>query len=145
MIQIEEIAERLNAKPTRGKTNAWTACCPAHADRSPSLSLKLATNGNILMYCFAGCSFVEICDSMGIDAGDLFQEKHVSKYDKTNKNKAYISGDAMLELLYKDVGFIEVFASALMRNETPTEKDYAILSAATNRIRDAYFYAKSLK
>jgi len=30
--------------------------CPAHPDRSPSLSVTLATHGEVLVYCFGGCS-----------------------------------------------------------------------------------------
>ena len=32
-----------------------TACCPAHDDRNPSLSVS-EINGKILVKCFAGCS-----------------------------------------------------------------------------------------
>ena len=33
----------------------FSACCPAHPDRSPSLSVS-DKNGKILVHCFAGCS-----------------------------------------------------------------------------------------
>jgi 5S rRNA maturation endonuclease (ribonuclease M5) len=31
------------------------ACCPAHDDRNPSLSLKDADDGRVLVHCHAGC------------------------------------------------------------------------------------------
>jgi DNA primase len=34
----------------------WVALCPAHADKSPSLSIRLADDGKILLHCFAGCA-----------------------------------------------------------------------------------------
>jgi hypothetical protein len=34
--------------------------CPAHEDRSPSLSWKIADNGRVLLKCHAGCTFDEI-------------------------------------------------------------------------------------
>jgi hypothetical protein len=36
------------------------ACCPAHDDRSPSLSLADGANGRLLLHCHSGCSFAEI-------------------------------------------------------------------------------------
>lgn len=40
--------------------SSWMAPCPAHADSTPSLSLKDAEGGKVLVYCHAGCSQVEI-------------------------------------------------------------------------------------
>jgi putative DNA primase/helicase len=33
----------------------WTAPCPAHDDRTPSLSIRDAEDGRILVHCHAGC------------------------------------------------------------------------------------------
>lgn len=35
---------------------SWVACCPAHCDRNPSLSLRDSTEGKVLVHCHAGCS-----------------------------------------------------------------------------------------
>jgi hypothetical protein len=34
--------------------------CPAHEDRTPSLSWRRTTTGRLLVHCFAGCSWHEI-------------------------------------------------------------------------------------
>lgn len=52
--------------------NQWMACCPAHDDKSPSLSIKATDEGKILLYCFAGCSTQDIVDSLGLRMTDLF-------------------------------------------------------------------------
>ena len=41
-----------------------TARCPAHDDRSPSLSLKDGRDGEMLLHCFAGCEFHRIRDAL---------------------------------------------------------------------------------
>jgi putative DNA primase/helicase len=49
-------------------------CCPAHDDRTPSLSIGLST-GAILFHCFAGCSSDEVIAGFkrhGIQPRDLF-------------------------------------------------------------------------
>lgn len=42
------------------KGGRGTACCPAHDDRRPSLSLTDGTDGRLLLHCHAGCSFADI-------------------------------------------------------------------------------------
>lgn len=46
----------------RGKWSgrSGTACCPAHDDRNPSLSLADGAEGRLLLTCHAGCSFSDI-------------------------------------------------------------------------------------
>lgn len=36
------------------------ACCPAHADRNPSLTLADGNEGRLLLSCKAGCSFEDV-------------------------------------------------------------------------------------
>jgi hypothetical protein len=52
----------------------WKACCPAHGDRKPSLSIGLGEHGQVLLKCFAGCSLERIVESMGLSMTDLFPE-----------------------------------------------------------------------
>ena len=60
----EEIANRLE-KPQRTK-DGWLARCPAHPDKSPSLSIKDGDKGFPLYYCYAGCGYEEIEAALGI-------------------------------------------------------------------------------
>ena len=52
-------------------------CCPAHDDRTPSLSIGLANNA-ILFHCFAGCTSDEVIEGLkrhGVQPRDLFDGK----------------------------------------------------------------------
>lgn len=40
------------------------ACCPAHGDRKPSLSLADAPDGRLLLNCKTGCAFTDILDAL---------------------------------------------------------------------------------
>lgn len=55
----------------RQRGSRWSACCPAHADNTPSLSIFEGERG-LLVKCWAGCSLTEICASLGIKQRDLF-------------------------------------------------------------------------
>ena len=38
----------------------WSALCPAHADRTPSLTLAEGGRSKLLLHCHAGCSFEQV-------------------------------------------------------------------------------------
>jgi hypothetical protein len=63
-------AELLQARPAG--TNRWQARCPAHDDRSPSLSLREGQDGRVLIHCFAGCTHTAILAKLGLAQSDLF-------------------------------------------------------------------------
>lgn len=71
---IEKVLARLDAVRETGP-GKWTARCPAHEDRSPSLSISEAEDGKVLLHCFAGCSFDDIVTAMGLTQADLFATK----------------------------------------------------------------------
>lgn len=66
---MEAILSRLERVSKNG--DGWTARCPAHEDRSPSLSVGYGDDGRILLHCFAGCSFEDITRSLGVNSVDL--------------------------------------------------------------------------
>lgn len=48
----------------RWSGRAGIACCPAHEDHSPSLSIANGHTGQLLLTCHAGCSFVHVLDAL---------------------------------------------------------------------------------
>jgi CHC2 zinc finger len=48
-----QIAEALRLGRKSG--SGYSACCPAHEDRTPSLSLRDAGDGRVLVHCHSGC------------------------------------------------------------------------------------------
>lgn len=71
MSAAEIFLARLDGVRARG-TDQWSAKCPAHEDRSPSLSIK-AVDDRILLTCWAGCSALEVVNAVGLDLRDLFE------------------------------------------------------------------------
>ncbi len=55
--------------------NQWKACCPAHEDKSPSLSIKQLDDGRVLIHCFAGCTAQEVVESVGFNLNHLFPDE----------------------------------------------------------------------
>ena len=50
------------------------ARCPAHDDSNPSLSLREAEDGKVLIICHAGCATPDIMDALGLTMQDLFDD-----------------------------------------------------------------------
>lgn len=66
--------ERLNKVKSKG-SQSWVACCPAHQDKDPSLSIKELTDGRVLIHCFSGCAPLDVLSAVGLDWDALFPEE----------------------------------------------------------------------
>jgi hypothetical protein len=49
----------------------WSARCPSHADRTPSLHIREGARG-LLLYCFSGCSVEDVCGALDLTVAELF-------------------------------------------------------------------------
>lgn len=50
----------------------WCCRCPAHDDRTPSLSIHAGDDGRALVNCHAGCTVDAVCGAIGLRPADLF-------------------------------------------------------------------------
>jgi hypothetical protein len=71
-MNLEAILDRLSGERRNG--SGWMARCPAHEDRSPSLSIR-KENGKILLHCFGGCSIEAVCAALEIKVRELFDKR----------------------------------------------------------------------
>ncbi len=62
-------ADLVQAKRTGA--GRWKACCAAHNDRSPSLSIREGENGHVTLFCRAGCSLDSILAALHLVTDDL--------------------------------------------------------------------------
>jgi len=59
----------------RRNGDGWIARCPAHGDQDPSLAIKEAEDGKVLLHCHAGCTAEKVCEAMGLRMADLFPQE----------------------------------------------------------------------
>jgi hypothetical protein len=89
-------------KGVRTSLHGWVACCPAHRDREPSLSIGLGDEGQVLLNCFAGCSLDSIVEAMGITVAELFPKaasESGSQPEQTQRNVLTLVDLALDKLL----------------------------------------------
>jgi hypothetical protein len=68
---IDAVLHRLE-KVKRTAPDKWIARCPAHDDHRPSLSIREADDGRVLLKCWSGCSAQAITEALGLSLADLF-------------------------------------------------------------------------
>lgn len=68
---IEKLLSKLE-KAKAGRASEWTACCPAHSDKTPSLKITETSDGVVLLKCWAGCNAAEIVAAVDLQLRDLF-------------------------------------------------------------------------
>ena len=91
---FQRILDHTNAKSINGD-NQYIGLCPAHDDDSPSFSIKM-NDKKILMNCFAGCSFDQICSSLGIQKSETFNQSESP--EKITHNEREIQTDIFIDL-----------------------------------------------
>ncbi len=72
----------------------FTALCPAHDDKNPSLAIT-EVDDRILVKCWSGCTAHEIVESVGLKIGDLFlqplnddlKQAYRTQYSENQKTK----------------------------------------------------------
>ena len=77
---VDILLSRLDGVKQTGP-GKWLARCPAHEDRSPSLSIRETDDCRVLVHDFAGCSVDSICAAVGLELSDLFPRIHGKDFD----------------------------------------------------------------
>lgn len=72
---LNELLARLELVCPRG-SGRYAARCPAHVDKSPSLSILEGDKG-ILLKCWAGCTLGEISKALGLRVADFFFDARI--------------------------------------------------------------------
>ncbi len=117
-MDLDLVLSRLDKVKQNG-TNKYMACCPAHADKTPSMSVMQADD-RVLIHCFAGCGANDILDSIGLDYNALYPEDSGEYKPQKQYGKPKATDDI----------YIQVYKFKVQNGETPTQQD-------TQNYRDA--------
>jgi hypothetical protein len=131
---IENILSRL--EKVKGRNGSYTACCPAHSDKSPSLAIRELDDGRILIKCFADCSVQDILGAIGMDMNDLFP--NVNKDLPQVKRKYYASD--LLRVIEFEAWVVSVAAYTMAQGLPLSEEDRGRMKKAQARIMEAVKY-----
>ena len=122
MEPVELLLSRLeHVRANRNGT--WVARCPAHDDRSPSLSIATGDDGKVLLHCFAGCGAVDVVEAVGLELSSLFPETH----DWKGQRRSRVDYKALVTLLQHEITVLIIAAQKVRAGETLTDDDQETL------------------
>jgi hypothetical protein len=131
---VADILSRLDRVRKTGK-DSWIACCPAHEDRSPSLTIRETDDGKTLLHCFTGCSIHDIVAALGMDLSDLFPPRPADHSIKPNR-RPFPAADILRAIAFE--ALVVVTAGTVILNGEPvSEGDRERLVVAVGRIQSA--------
>lgn len=73
---LDEVLSRLEGVKESG--DGFIARCPAHEDNNPSLCVSRGTDVEVVLNCFAGCSFDSIVGALGMSQQQFFESRITS-------------------------------------------------------------------
>jgi hypothetical protein len=114
-MDIHDLLQHLDRVRQSGN-DKWTARCPAHDDKGPSLAIRHADDGRILLHCFAGCSPLAVLDALGLEWADLFPPREDGERRKPIR-RAFRLADA-LSALRHEAGVLRIG----LASGTPVDK-----------------------
>ena len=125
------LLDRLDKVRARGP-GQWSACCPAHDDKGPSLSVKETADDRVLLHCFAGCSADEVVGAVGLDLTDLFPPRE-SRGAPIRRARLLPAGQA-LDLLHDEAQLVALSGANVANGVVLSAVDLERLIQAAGRI-----------
>lgn len=98
---LARVKERLPGWKPAGKDGTYKACCPAHEDKSPSLSFTKTDKG-VVLKCHVGCTTETVVSRMGMTLPQLFDDYGEKKAAKSTRRLFPTPEDAIAA--YSHVG-----------------------------------------
>lgn len=142
MTPVEMLLSRL--QKVKGRNGSWTACCPAHEDKGPSLAVREADDGRVLLHCFAGCPTVNVLGAVGMDMSDLFppdeKRKNYPVEGKPRMKPAFYASD-LIRILSFEALVVNICAYDMSVGKTLRDEDRERLKVAQQRIEEVMHYA----
>lgn len=107
-------------KVKRTGQGRFIACCPAHADKSPSLAIRELDDGRLLIHCFGGCDTQEVLGSLGMTFADLMPEP---KGNHLKGERRPFAGADVLRCLSFESLIVMVAAKSMGNKEPLSDED----------------------
>jgi hypothetical protein len=133
---VDVVLARLDGVRRSGR--GWIARCPAHADRSPSLSIAEGDEGRTLIRCFAGCDVTDVLGAVGLTLVNLFPERvrDLSPLGRAQRREATraANAEAAANVLAMEAAVVQIAAADTVRGKPLDDADRARLAQAIDCI-----------
>ena len=114
---------------------SWIANCPAHDDRSPSLSVRALDDGRTLIYCFAQCFADDVVSAVGMTLADLMPSRAIGHH--VPRERRPFNAQDVLACLDTELTIATLATLDISKGKLPTEVERERLLLASRRIHAA--------
>ena len=132
-MSVDLVLSRLDAVRRSGE-GRWIAKCPAHDDKSPSLSIREMDDGRVLLHCFAGCDVAAVLSALSLDMAAIFPAREV-QHGKPER-RPFPAVDILKAIAF-EATLVGVAASTMLAGEPLDTVDRERLAVAVGRIHAA--------
>lgn len=136
---IDDLLSRLD-KVRKTGPGRWIACCPAHDDKSPSLSIRELEDGRVLLHCHCGCSPADVLAAVGLEFADLFPPDSRAIGHANPERRPFPAAD-VLRALNRETLIVAAAAGFLLEGRALSDEDRERLGLAFERIQEAVAYS----
>lgn len=133
MSAAERLLARLEAVRRTGE-GRWLARCPAHDDKNPSLSIREADDGRVLLRCWAGCETAAVVGAVGLRMSDLF-DRPLSNAGPIPARSRWDRQDAWT-CLWHEALIASIAAADVARGQPLSPEDAARAALAAERLAE---------
>jgi hypothetical protein len=133
-MSLDSVLSKLN-KVKRTGVGRYISCCPAHEDKSPSMTLRELDDGRVLIHCFSGCDAVSILGAIGLTFNDLFPEP-LMQHGKPER-RPFNAHDVLSCIKFESL-LVAIAALRLAHGKAIEEPEKARLLVAAGRLNEAY-------
>jgi hypothetical protein len=133
---IDNLLSRLRGVRRTGDRQ-WIACCPSHADRSPSLSIRDTGDGRVLLKCFAECATEDVLAAVGLTFRDVMPERAGGEVQALPGVVQPFEARTLLLAAADELRVAYIIAADFHRQGTIGKDARARLAVAMRRIGDA--------
>jgi hypothetical protein len=127
------LLDRLEGVKSTGQ-GRWLARCPAHEDRSPSLSIRELGDGRLLLHDFAGCSAGDVLEALGLSLADLYPDGPRGSFRPSHSRVP--AGD-VLQAIAHEVDVAALILAGVVDRRAIQAGEFERLALAASRIGGA--------
>jgi DNA primase len=129
---IDTLLSRLDGVKSAGP-DRWYARCPAHDDKSPSLSIR-DTGSRTLIHCFAGCEAEDVLIAIGLTWRDLYRDEWQAAREAAIHQRIKLPPIDRIALEHRVIDLAE---ADLRAGKTLSVEDRVRLEIALQRVKES--------
>lgn len=139
MSKLDDFLSRLSKVRKTGK-DSYIACCPAHGDQNPSMTVKEGNDGRVLAHCFSQeCSITDIAEAVGLSVSDLMPDN--LEYHRMKPMSRVFNAMDVLCAIRTDLTLMLIVAKDIQRGKVLTSEESLNFAKAIGRVETAIHLA----